>query len=112
MGLSLFKSAAEQCSGTFNITSEPGLGTKVAVTMQYAHLDRQPLGDIAGTIALLASSNPYTDFIYNHITNSGEYTFNTKEIKTELQDVSITNPKVIKFIREMIQENIKEINHL
>ncbi len=79
--------------------------------MQYSHIDRQPLGDMAGVMSLLASSNPSINFIYKHLTNKGKFIFDTREIKEQLSDVSITNPKVIKFIREMIQENLNEINN-
>ena len=109
MGLPLFKQAAELCSGTFSLESRLGIGTKVKASMQYNHIDRQPLGDIAGTISILISSNPAIDFIYKHITNKGEYMLDTNAIKAELGNVPVTNPKVIKFIREMIQENLKEI---
>lgn len=109
MGLSLFKQAAELCNGALTIESKSGIGTKIKVFMQYSHIDRQPLGDIAGTIVLLISSNPTIDFIYKQITNKGTYVLDTKAIKKELGDVPITNPKVVKFIREMIQENIYEI---
>jgi signal transduction histidine kinase len=109
MGLSLFKQAAELCAGTLTLESVPGIGTKVKASMQYSHIDRQPLGDIAGTLVLLISSNPTINFIYKQITNKGNYILDTKAIKQELGDVSINNPKVVKFIREMIQENIHEI---
>jgi len=111
MGLPLFKQAVELCAGTFTIESKPGIGTNVKASMQYTHIDRQPIGDIAGTITLLISSNPTIDFIYKHITNSGEYILDTIAIKNELENISLTNPKVIKFIREMIQENLKEITN-
>jgi len=97
MGLPLFKQAVELCAGTFTIESKPGIGTNVKASMQYTHIDRQPIGDI--------------DFIYKHITNSGEYILDTIAIKNELENISLTNPKVIKFIREMIQENLKEITN-
>jgi hypothetical protein len=109
MGLSLFKQAAELCKGTLKLESTPGAGTKVKVDMQYSHIDRQPLGDIAGTIVLLISANPLIDFIYRHFTNEGSYVLDTKTIKDELGDVSIADPKIKKFIREMIQENLNEI---
>jgi anti-sigma regulatory factor (Ser/Thr protein kinase) len=112
LGLPLFKLAAEQCNGMLQIESKPGVGTKVTTTMQLNHIDRQPMGDISGVITLLVSANPAIDFVYEHITNKGEYVFETKAIKKELDDVPITNREVIKFICEMIQENLKEINIL
>ena len=111
MGLPLFKQAAEQCAGTFTLQSQLGKGTQVKASMQLTHIDRQPLGDMAGTIALLASSNPGIDFIYKHITNKDEFIFDTREIKSELDGVSISNPKIVRFIREMIQENLDELTH-
>ena len=111
MGLPLFKQATEQCVGTFILKSQVGKGTQVKASMQLTHIDRQPLGDMAGTMALLVSSNPNIEFVYKHITNKGEYVFDTREVKSELGNVPITNPKVIKFIKEMIQENLNEITH-
>lgn len=111
MGLSLFKQAAEQCKGSLALYSELSKGTKVKVTLQLTHIDRQPLGDMPGTVALLASSNPSIDFVYRHMTNKDEYIFDTREIKAELGEVSISNPKVTRFMREMIQENLKEITN-
>lgn len=111
MGLPLFKQAAELCAGSLALKSKPGKGTEVKATMQLSHIDRQPLGDMAGTMALLVSSNPDIDFIYNHLTNKGHYHFNTMEVKAELGGVPITNPKITRFIREMIQENLHEIHN-
>lgn len=111
LGLPLFKQAAEQCAGSFSLQSFPGKGTKVKASMQHSHIDRQPIGDMPGTIALLASSNPDIDFIYKHITNKGRFTFDTREVKTELDQIPMTHPKVIKFIREMIQENLDTITN-
>jgi len=111
LGLSLFKQAAIRCSGSFTLESEPKIGTKIKATMQHSHIDRQPLGDIAGVIALLASSNPSVDFIYKHSTKQGEYIFDTREIKAQLSELSISNPKINKFLRAMIRENLHEIKN-
>lgn len=112
MGLSLFKQAAEQCGGSFHLESEPGVGTRMVVTMQQSHIDRQPMGDMAGVISLVVAANQEIDIVYNHITESGGFTFDTRQIKRMLDDISITDPKIVKFIREMIQENLTEIDVL
>ena len=109
MGIPLFKQATVQCAGSFALKSQKGKGTQVTSILQLTHIDRQPLGDIAGTMALLVSSNPGIDFVYRHINNKNEYLFDTHEVKAELGEVLITNPKVTKFIKEMIQENLNEI---
>jgi hypothetical protein len=111
LGLSLFKQASEQCGGSFNIMSVPGTGTTVKVSMPYTHIDRQPLGDMAGMISLVVSANPEINFMYSHKTDTREYIFDTREIKNELEDVPITNLQVVKFIRDMIRENLDEIRN-
>ncbi len=110
MGLPLIRKAAEQCGGSFHIESEPDVGTRLVVTMKLSHVDRQPIGDIAGIISLIVASNPELDFIYKHSTEEGEFVFDTTQLKKMLEDISFTNPKVLRFIREMIQENLSGIN--
>lgn len=110
LGLSLFKQAAEQCGGCFKIISDPETGTKIKVSMQYKHIDRQPMGDIAGVITLLASSNPDIYFRYEHKTPSGKYVFDTLKIMKVIENISIADPNILRFIREMIQENLRNIN--
>lgn len=111
MSVPLFKQTAEKCGGSFHIESEPGVGTRLVVTMKQSHIDRQPMGDIAGIMSLIVAENPDIDFIYKHTTEEGEFVFDTKNIKRILEDISITDPKVLRFIRETIQENLTEINN-
>ncbi len=50
LGIPLFKMAAERCNGGLAITSQVGQGTTLVATFQHSHLDRAPLGDMAGTL--------------------------------------------------------------
>jgi len=109
MGIPLFKQAAESCGGNFQIESSPGKGTVVKVSMVLNHIDRQPIGDIAGVIVQLVSSYPAIDFVYVHKTDSGLYEFKTVDIKEVLGDVPLNDLKVVKFIRVMIRENIQAL---
>jgi hypothetical protein len=109
LGIPLFKQAVEICEGNFNIDSVLGKGTIIKAALPLAHIDRQPMGDIAGVLVQLVSSFPYIDFVYKHITDKGEYIFNTKEIKEMLEGMSLQEPEIIKFIREMIRENLNVI---
>jgi signal transduction histidine kinase len=49
LGLPFLKQAAEACNGDMQIYSTPGKGTQIKVEFQYSHIDRMPLGDLAGT---------------------------------------------------------------
>jgi anti-sigma regulatory factor (Ser/Thr protein kinase) len=109
LGLSLYKQSVEQTEGSFKIESEVGKGTIVTAIYKLSHIDRPPLGDIAGTISLLVSANPKIDFKYVYYLGKNEYEFDTKQIKQTLEDVPISNPEVQKFIKEMIEENINNL---
>ncbi|MDR1951382.1 MAG: ATP-binding protein [Bacteroidales bacterium] len=111
MGLPLLKLNAELANGNLEITSELGVGTKVIAVFEFDHIDRVPIGDIAGVVVMLASMNPNLEFIYKHITPRGEYSFDTTEVKEILDDLSIQEPGIQKYLKELIEENLKEIGY-
>ena len=55
MGIPLFKLAAEQTGGSFTITSQVGVGTRVDALFKTDSIDFTPLGDMASTIATIVS---------------------------------------------------------
>lgn len=108
LGISLLKYHAELAGGSFYIKSELNKGTEIKATFQLSHIDRQPMGDIAGTIILLITSHPNIHFIYNHQTDFGNFTLDTKEIKDIINDI-ITNNVMRISLKEYIEENLKKI---
>lgn len=109
MGISLFEAAAEQCGGKLDITSQLGKGTKVSTTFLYDHIDRAPLGDMAGTMQTLISGSPDIDFLYRHRKNAKEFVLDTRELKKILGDVPLNNPDVLIWIDGYIKEGLEEI---
>jgi hypothetical protein len=55
------------------------------------------------------SGNPSVDFICNYKINGILYSFNTLEIKEVVDKVSIGNPSVSRYLKEMIQTNLEEL---
>ena len=64
LGLSLFRAAAEATGGDLTIAkSDLGpVGVKVTAELGLTHIDRHPLGDLAGTLASAVCTNPGVDF--------------------------------------------------
>ncbi len=110
MGISLLMHSAEQAGGRLNIESEIGKGTKLETMFVHDHIDRPELGDMAGVMTILIGGNPDIRFQYRHQKNEKEFTLDTDEIKETLEGIPINVPEVLKFIREMIRENISEIS--
>ncbi|GAB6088075.1 ATP-binding protein [Alkaliphilus crotonatoxidans] len=109
LGLPFFKRAAEECNGQMRISSNPGQGTIVEATFQHSHIDRVPLGNMAETLTTLILANDSIDYIYEHFYNENKFFFSTIEIKKRLQDISISEVEVVLWIKEYIEEGLKEL---
>ncbi len=105
LGIPLLKQQCESAGGKFSIHSEPGKGTQMIAVFMHSHIDRQPLGDLTGTIISLIRSHPDLDWVYDHRYNDREFRFDTREIRTELEGIPLNSPEVIRFLKEMITGN-------
>jgi anti-sigma regulatory factor (Ser/Thr protein kinase) len=109
MGLPLLQMNATLAGGTMKITSAPGKGTTVTATFGYNHYDRPPLGDVSGTIALLIFANPAINIIYSHSFEGTEWSISSREIKEELGEEAVTDLAIVRSLKEIISENVREI---
>ena len=107
--MSLLEQAAQAADGKLEIESEEGHGTKVTAFMKNSHVDRKPLGDVSETILTLINGNPNVDFVYLHRVNRKTYSLDTRELRSELEEVPINHPQVVALIRENLISGLKEI---
>jgi len=110
LGLPLLKHSAIQAGGNLFVESEPGKGTTVTAMFKFDHIDRPPLGDIAGVLVQLIGAFEGARFKYEHQTEQGKFCLDTDEIKQILGNVSVNNPEIRKYLKEMIAENLVEIH--
>jgi hypothetical protein len=104
LGLSLFQQSAQEAQGDLVVESTPGVGTKVTAHMRRSHIDRKPMGDMAETMVTLIQGNPEIDFVYTHRKDGRELTLDTRELRTELEEIPLNNPHVLNLIRESVAE--------
>mgnify|MGYP000966401040 CR=1 FL=1 len=115
LGIPFLKQAAEMCGGTFDITSEPGVGTITEATFRHSHIDRPPLGDLAGTLLCMIVGFVGVDVIYHHrvdaLADMGrEFTLDTREIRAILgDDVPFSDPDVLAFLNESLHEGMTSL---
>ncbi len=108
LGLPLLKQNAEMTGGSLDIQSKVGEGTTVTAVFGLGHLDRPPMGDLAGTLALTISAYPDIRFIFRYRRDREvDYTLDTDEVHEALGEVPINDPDIIEALKEMIQENIQ-----
>ena len=109
LGLPLLLQSCEQAGGKLQITSKVGEGARVDAVFAYNHIDRPELGDVAGTVVLTASSYPDIHLVYHHLKDGNTFIFDTEEVNEALDGLSIQQPEIIRYLREMIEENLKEM---
>ena len=109
LGLSLFKQNAEMTGGNFKIESELGKGTKVTAIFGLNHLDRPIMGNLVGTLIILICSSEEINYVFKHQTPSGVFKLDTREVRQMLENVPISNPEVRLFLKELLQENLEQI---
>lgn len=109
MGVPLFKMAAEQTGGTLTVSSKVGIGTNIKAVFHTDSVDFTPLGDMASTVTTLVSMNTEIQFLYRHKVDKKEFVFDTAEIREILGDVLLSEPAVMQWMREFIEENTKAL---
>ena len=110
LGIPLYRMVAELTGGSVEIQSTQGVGTTVTAGFHTDHLDCAPMGDLAGTVALLIQGSPDTDFTVERRTPSGGYTFSTQEVREELgPDIPLNEPEVFLWLNDYLQELESEV---
>ena len=108
LGIPFLKMACELTGGALGIESAPGEGTTINAVFGLSHIDRMPLGDIAGTFAALVGPSPDIDFVLNYSIDGRSFTADTRDFREILGDVSLSEPQVLSFIDSFIRENRAE----
>lgn len=109
LGIPLLKLACENTGGELKISSVKGEGTMVLARMGYNHIDREPIGDIAGTMHQVITSYEEIDFIYCHVIGRRSFEFDTRELKKILNGVSFKTPEVLLWILDFFKEGEAEL---
>ncbi len=109
LGLSMLKEASERCNGYLKINSQPGIGTVVESFFERNNIDRAPLGNMTDTILVVINSLNNCNLIYNHIVDDNSFTISTQQLKEILGEVVISDINVMMWIKEYVNENIKDL---
>ena len=110
LGIPFFKQTADQCGGTFTITSKPEKGTRVTITIPLSHIDRPPLGNIKDTVISLIAGHPDKNTILIVRKDGKQYEFNTEVIRNEIKGVNLVSPGILQFIDQDLLEGLNKID--
>jgi len=110
LGLPMLKESCERCNGNLNIYSQLGKGTIVKCYFERNNIDRAPLGNMGETIMTIINCLDNCELIYTHVTDAGTFSLNTSEVKEILDNVDIKDNGVLLWIKDFINENMKELS--
>lgn len=108
LGIPLLAAGCEASGGHLEIESAIGTGTKLTALYGYSHIDRPPLGNLAETVSALTLANPEIDFVFT-ASKAETFEFDTRIIKDTLDGVAITEPAVMVFIRDYLEEGTMQV---
>ena len=92
------------------VIEDNGKGTRLEFWFLHDHWDRPPMGDLTGTLVMLVSQHEDIHFIITYVTDEGEFVFDTDEIKEALGGMSMNDLTIIRYLKEMVAENLEEIH--
>lgn len=110
LGIPLLKAAAEACEGGLTIQSTVGKGTCVTVEFKQSHIDRMPMGNLAGTILTLVVGSPEVHWIFTYTVDSKTFEFDDQPVKETLDGVPLSDPSILVFLRDTLETGIAELN--
>ena len=111
LGIPLLKAAAEEANGHFLIHSELGNGTNIKAKFQRNHIDRMPIGDIESTFLSLIVSYPKITWEFDYSINKSTFKMTNTDINEIMEDLPLTEPDVLKYLRSMIETGISEVKN-
>lgn len=107
LGLPFLIQNAEQTGGNVQITSQPGKGTEIVARFFSSHIDCPPWGNLPQTVALLVCGTPGVKVCFTYQKEAICFSCSTLEIQEILDGLPLSHPKVISWLTEMIEENLK-----
>ena len=110
LGLPLLKQTAEMTGGEVAIASTPGVGTEVTASFGLGHIDRPPMGDVAGAWFSLVVMNPDTDFLFTYAVDGKDFTFDTRIVRETVAPIPLNQMEVSAWIKECLTSEINELH--
>jgi len=110
LGLSLFRSTAEQAGGHLTLRQSTLGGLAVEATMQLDHVDRIPVGDVAATVSSVVCTNPELDLLCRFVVGDQECSIRISDIAKELPIGRRSGLAVARRVSERIRAGIEDLH--
>lgn len=106
LGIPFLKAAAQLCEGTFELSSKVQEGTSITAIFRLNHWDCPPLGDLGEAVVNLAVFDESIRFTLSYRNETDQFVFDTDRIKEELEGVALSEPSIMVWMKQFINEQI------
>lgn len=108
MGIPLLKQNAEITGGSFNIISEISIGTTTIAKFDTKHIDCLPIGDLAGVMTIIFTSNPTKNIEFEFKSVENQFFLDTFALIEIFGEENLQNTWIQKELKQFINNNIKK----
>lgn len=117
LGIPFLKMLSNLTGGDVTVSSKSEAqyedhGTVTKATFYKNSIDFIPLGDMISTVVTLIQGSPDIDFRFTHISEDTSVLLDTRELREVLgEEVPLSSPEVLAWIREYLTEQYQEKNN-
>jgi hypothetical protein len=109
LGIPMLSRSAQETGGGLTVDSEKGRGTEVRAWFAADHIDCRPLGDVVETMITLILGNPGIEFALTWKRGGKSLEVDTRDLREQLGDIPLSDPEVLRVVRDRIREEVKEL---
>jgi len=109
LGLPLLAQSTGQCGGNLAVTSAAGKGSRVVARFRFRHIDRPPLTNMEGTLAVLVIGHPEIDFRYRHRKDGRVFRFDSRRFLKGIGRPWETSPDLIRAVITALRSGLESI---
>jgi len=107
LGISFLAQFMAQCGGTWDISSEKGVGTSLYFEYSGKNPDAPPIGDLASTVVCCLTLPGEFDMKFTRALGDDSYTVMRSEVVEVLGDIS--DAETLIALREFVRSSEKEL---
>ncbi len=110
LGIPLFAQSAKLSGGDFSLESKVGQGTRIKAEFVVSNIDALPLGDISLSLVNCIVAHQSVDFVVEIVCDTEEeFSLDTREIKKEMEGISLNEPVVRKYLEEVVSQQVLKL---
>lgn len=109
LGLSMLKATAEASGGFVSLDSRPGKGTRLTAVFRYSHLDRPPMGNLAGSICVFLAGARDLHLKYIHYKNGKRFEFDSRAFAEKHGVTSFQEPQLFQVLVNSLRAKLNSL---